>query len=246
MISVALRNLCNRIKPVDGFEIHACLDGNIFLDQISGKIVDSQASLLVLVPIRLGIDSIQAAYLTQIKSLFQFESNVGIAGGRDREAYFLVGLDNAELGEDEEDSTSFYYLDPHMIQRSVPADWRLKSAADDEVVLGSPKRTLGGLHQAVSTYHCSELRTLDAPKMCNSLAAGFYLRDAASFDMWAQHLKQMGDKYKDKFIFTVFETEPELPRRFTEQSRDDQEKEANGDMDDSFEDLEGFQVVDGD
>ena len=32
MISVALRNLCNRIKPVDGFEIHACLDGNIFLD----------------------------------------------------------------------------------------------------------------------------------------------------------------------------------------------------------------------
>lgn len=41
MISVALRNLCNRIKPVEGFEIHVSLDGNIFLDQIKNKIVDS-------------------------------------------------------------------------------------------------------------------------------------------------------------------------------------------------------------
>ena len=78
--------------------------------------------------------------------------------------------------------------------------------------------------------------------MCNSLAAGFYLRDEASFDMWAQHLRQMGTKYKDKFIFTVFEKEPELPRRLADQSRAGQEKEGQG-KDDSFEDLDGFEVV---
>ena len=133
-----------------------------------------------------------------------------------------------------------YYLDPHIIQRSVPANWSERPAADEEVAFGS-KHTLAGLQEALTTYHCPELRALEAKKMCNSLAAGFYLRDEASFDIWAQHLRQMGQQYGDKFIFTVFDKEPELPRRFTEQSRDSKAKEGDG-LDDSFEDLDGFQV----
>lgn len=164
-------------------------------------------------PIRLGIDDIQVDYLNQIKNLFQFESSVGIASGRDREAFFLVGLDNADIAENNKNSTSFYYLDPHIIQRSIPANWSTTTAADDEVASGDGlKRSLSGLQQGLSSYHCAELRLLDVNKMCNSMAAGFYLRDEASFDMWAQHLKQMGDKHKDKFIFSVFDKEPELPR----------------------------------
>lgn len=122
MISVVLGNLCNRIRPVDNFEVHVSLDGNIFLDKIKTQLVDAKASLLVLVPIRLGLDSIQAAYLNQLKAVFKFTQNVGIAGGRDQEAFYLVGLDNADL-EDEANPASYYYLDPHVVQRAVPGDW---------------------------------------------------------------------------------------------------------------------------
>lgn len=174
-------------------------------------------SLLVLVPLRLGLDGIQVDYLNQIKSLFRFDSSVGIAGGRDREAFFLVGLDNADLDESGQDSASLYYLDPHIIQRSIPANW--STTTDEEVASDGLQRSLSGLQQGLSSYHCPELRSLDANRMCNSLAAGFYLRDEASFDMWAQHLRQMGVKHKDKFIFTVFEKEPELPRRLTDRSK---------------------------
>ena len=96
MISVALMNICNRDKPVKGFEIHTCLDGNIFLDKIEEKITNSGSSLLVLVPVRLGLTNIQSAYLSQIKQIFTFQSNVGIAGGKDFAAFYLIGLDNAE------------------------------------------------------------------------------------------------------------------------------------------------------
>lgn len=75
--------------------------------------------MLVLVPIRLGLDSIQEDYLYQIKSLFSFESNVGIAGGRDREAFYLVGLDNSDITQESHQQASFYYLDPHVVQASV-------------------------------------------------------------------------------------------------------------------------------
>lgn len=32
MISIVLRNLCDKLKPVRNFKIHVCLDGTICLD----------------------------------------------------------------------------------------------------------------------------------------------------------------------------------------------------------------------
>ena len=69
-----------------------------------------------MVPIRLGLDNIQTIYLNQVKSIFKFEHNVGIAGGRDNEAYYLVGLDQENI-----EKAQIYYLDPHLVQRAVPS-----------------------------------------------------------------------------------------------------------------------------
>ena len=62
MISVVLRNLNDKFKPVPQFEIVTCIDGNIFLDKIWEK-VHGGSSVFVLVPLRLGLDSIQDDYL---------------------------------------------------------------------------------------------------------------------------------------------------------------------------------------
>lgn len=45
------------------------------------------------------------------------------------------------------------------------------------------------------------------------MAAGFYLRDVADFERWKAELAEMEERSGgDKFIFTVFEKEPELPQ----------------------------------
>ena len=57
MISIVLRNICDKMNPVDNFKIYVCLDGTLFLDEVE-KLIDSGVSVLVLIPIRLGLDSI--------------------------------------------------------------------------------------------------------------------------------------------------------------------------------------------
>lgn len=69
MISIVLRNLCNKFYPVLNFKVHVCLDGTIIMDNIE-KLVNENRSVLVLIPTRLGIDNIQQGYLDQIKQMF--------------------------------------------------------------------------------------------------------------------------------------------------------------------------------
>ena len=60
MISVVMRNIARENanhKILKGFKIHVCLDSNIFLDEIQA-LIKAGNSVFVLVPLRLGIDSI--------------------------------------------------------------------------------------------------------------------------------------------------------------------------------------------
>jgi len=66
--------------PVPNFKIIVCNDGNIFLDKIEKKLMEGN-SLLLGVPLRLGIDKIQKEYLDSLKEVFTLKENVGIAGG---------------------------------------------------------------------------------------------------------------------------------------------------------------------
>lgn len=85
------------------------------MDQIQ-KLVEAKVSVLVLVPTRLGLDSIQPVYLHQIKHVFDIEENVGIAGGKDHMALYLVGSEDMSSSK-----SGLFYLDPHYIQKSVPS-----------------------------------------------------------------------------------------------------------------------------
>ena len=109
MISIVLRNICQKMRPVVNFKIYVCLDASIFLDEIEA-ILKQGDSVLVLIPLRLGLDHIDESYLIQTKHLFRIYQNVGIAGGRDHMALYLVGdedLNNPKSG--------YFYLDPHTI-----------------------------------------------------------------------------------------------------------------------------------
>jgi len=58
MISIVLRNVMNKLNPVNNFKLYVCLDSNIFLDEIEDLVVNQGKSVFILIPIRLGLDSI--------------------------------------------------------------------------------------------------------------------------------------------------------------------------------------------
>ena len=57
-----------------------CNDGNVFLDKIAKKINKDQ-SVFVVIPVRLGLNTVEEEYLECLKQVFNFESSCGIAGG---------------------------------------------------------------------------------------------------------------------------------------------------------------------
>jgi len=49
-------------------------------------------SVLILVSVRLGLKKVQKEYFAAVKHFFKSKLNVGIIGGRPKEAYYLVGI----------------------------------------------------------------------------------------------------------------------------------------------------------
>ena len=166
--------------------------------------MSKRKALLVLVPTRLGLDSIQQAYLDQVKYHFQIPQNVGIAGGKDHMALYLVGDEDANTK-----SSSFFYLDPHIIQPSVP----------------SGELDANNLLSHLASYHCTDLRSLDPDHMCASMAPGFYLRDESSFEKWARQIKEVQAHFKQDSIYTVFDEKPAFMRELD--GDDEQEQSPN-------------------
>ncbi len=110
-------------------------------------------------------------------------------------ALYLVGdedINNPQSG--------IFYLDPHLIQPAVPSS---------EIEKKNPN-----FWNYRTTYHCTELRTLDPSDMCSSLAPGFYLRNQQDFEEWTMAIKSLQYKFKDQFIFSVFDRKPDFMREY--------------------------------
>ena len=70
-ISVVLKRLCNKHKPVDNFFMKVARDGNIFLDRIEAKSENWKNSILLVVPLRLGLNRIEPEYLQAVRNIYR-------------------------------------------------------------------------------------------------------------------------------------------------------------------------------
>ena len=68
-----------------------------------------ETSLLVIIPLRLGLNKVDETFFPQIKSILIHELSVGILGGKSNSAMYYIGYS----------SSSMIALDPHTTQRSV-------------------------------------------------------------------------------------------------------------------------------
>lgn len=65
--------------------------------------------LLLLIPLRLGLDSLQPQYIPELRRMFKMPYSLGAMGGRPNSAFYFVGVRGHDL----------IHLDPHTTQGVV-------------------------------------------------------------------------------------------------------------------------------
>lgn len=112
------------------------------------------SSLLLLVPVRLGSESLNPIYIPCVKSLLALDHCVGIIGGKPKHSVYFVGFQDNKL----------VHLDPHYCQMAT-----------------EPSRDKNYRDFDIKTYHCRTPRKLAASRMDPSCTIGFLCTSLAQF-----------------------------------------------------------------
>jgi cysteine protease ATG4 len=147
---------------------------------------------LILVPLRLGLDSLNDIYFHSICETLQYPQSVGILGGKPRASYYFVGYQDNQL----------LYLDPHDIQPAVDmsaipfptevctrhcVDYHMQQLLIPICMPLSVSISISGALCLVcvatnQTFHCSVLRKLPLAEMDPSMAFGFFCKTRQDYD----------------------------------------------------------------
>lgn len=120
-------------------------------------------SLLVLMPLRLGIDSVNPEYYTEIKEFLQHPNSVGIIGGRVNHAIYFVGYkDNILFGHD-----------PHTVYSNPTENGNIFPSTE-----------------YVNQIHTKGMVTLGIDSLDPSLAIGFYFSSRSEFEIFCTTTRQ--------------------------------------------------------
>ncbi|XP_053555110.1 cysteine protease ATG4A isoform X1 [Bombina bombina] len=112
--------------------------------------------LLLIVPLRLGINHINPVYVDAFKECFKMPQSLGALGGKPNNAYYFIGFSGDEL----------IYLDPHTTQ------------------LFADTEEAGGAVQD-HTYHCQKgPNRMKILNLDPSVALGFFCKEETDFDLW--------------------------------------------------------------
>jgi len=95
-----------------GLKCYVSVDGALYEDEMIGKLTTFNSPLLLLIPIRLGIEYLNKLYIEPIMYTYKLQQSVGVIGGRPNSSYYYVASYNQNL----------YYLDPHFVQKAVDMD----------------------------------------------------------------------------------------------------------------------------
>jgi len=98
-----------------GVVLHVAMDGSVYRDEVVAAASGGGGGwrpLLLLVPLRLGLDRLNAEYVPTILGLLRLPQCVGVIGGRPRSSYYFIGSQGERL----------LYLDPHEVQPALRPD----------------------------------------------------------------------------------------------------------------------------
>lgn len=110
--SLSIKRLCNSAYQSNGpgkVEVLISESSNLYDDMITKLLTTLKPvpdALLILLPVRLGIDKVNPLYHASLLQLLSLKQSVGIAGGMPSSSFYFFGYQDDEL----------LYLDPHYPQ----------------------------------------------------------------------------------------------------------------------------------
>jgi cysteine protease ATG4 len=122
-------------------------------------------SLLLLIPLRLGLKSFNTDYTTGLAHMFSLPQSVGVLGGRPRGARWFYGASA---------DGKLYGLDPHTIQMA-PQRRRVTNKA------GKTTFVVALTDDYLRSVHTTNPETMVSARVDPSLALGFYCKNRADF-----------------------------------------------------------------
>ena len=129
-------------------------------------------SLLLVVPMRLGLQQLNTAYTRSLSAALRFPQSVGLIGGKPGRSLFFVGTHG---------DRNAVYLDPHTVHVSPLRE----SHGYKETCVGYNNGGASGEEEAfarvIESYHCQRPRSLPIDGIDPSLALAFYCRNAEDF-----------------------------------------------------------------
>jgi cysteine protease ATG4 len=153
------------------------------------KTLEWDTGLLLLVPLRLGLDKFHDDYVQSVAHTFRLPQSVGILGGRPRGARWFYGAYS--------DGSKVLGLDPHTVQ-SAPRRRRIQAGLSSKTIVDLSEDYLRSVH---TTYP----EVFPIHKMDPSIALGFYCRDKKDFaelETALQHWKEVqGNAAPELFTF---------------------------------------------
>lgn len=102
-----LKELVSKSYISSTIEIIMARDGVIYNNEIV-DLLNQNKKILILIPVRFGMDKINNSYCKPLLECFENLYNVGIVGGKPRESYYFIGKQNDNI----------FFLDPHTVQNA--------------------------------------------------------------------------------------------------------------------------------
>ncbi|XP_072482111.1 cysteine protease ATG4A isoform X2 [Notamacropus eugenii] len=136
-------------------------------------------SLLLIVPLRLGINQINPVYVDAFKECFKMPQSLGALGGKPNSAYYFIGFLGDEL----------IYLDPHTTQTFV--DSEENGTVDDQ------------------SFHCQQSpHRMKILNLDPSVALGFFCKEEEDFDNWCGLVQKAILKPQSLQMFELVQKHP--------------------------------------
>jgi cysteine protease ATG4 len=149
-------------------------------------------SLLLLIPLRLGLKSFNVDYSISLASTFQLPQSVGFVGGSPRHALWFYGaLSNG---------SKLYGLDPHTVQHAPSCFFPSPQATGYDPMVCHIDLTDEYLRTVQFPAASS---ALDFSKIDPSLALGFLCRDRVDFSAFCDAISRINASSKSPELFTI-------------------------------------------
>ncbi|KAF1782766.1 Peptidase C54 [Phytophthora cactorum] len=131
---------------------------------------DWSTALLILIPLRLGLDQVNERYVPAIQKTFAFPQSVGIIGGKKGHSVYFVGTQQDQL----------HLLDPHDVHPAPELNAAFPTATH------------------LRTVHSSRPLVMNVTTIDPSLALGFLCEHRADYEDFERRVRTLHDEVKEE------------------------------------------------